>query len=287
MVISEQGPVNSKQFKSVLSHSLDNQFSRRDEKNCSQFTVYSSLKKKAAFTLAEVLITLGIIGVVAAMTLPTLINNYQKNLVLNKLKQAYAQISTAVDSASVEFDGAPLGTWGFDCNDETMDGIYYVQDSCFHRAMKKIALKMYPKPDDFSKAFCYEGKEYKAYAGPDGYPFREGRWVSKESWSAKIPNGACVVWNRYAWAGDVRGRLLIDADGPYNGDNILGKDVYLFEYVDPNSGKGIGNSGRAIMPYGYDYGRPSDGCAKMHNGHMCATIIMNNGWSYPKNYPWW
>ena len=34
--------------------------------------------KKRAFTLAEVLITLGIIGVVAAMTIPTLISNYQK-----------------------------------------------------------------------------------------------------------------------------------------------------------------------------------------------------------------
>lgn len=33
-------------------------------------------KKKAAFTLAEVLITLGVIGVVAAMTIPSLIQKY-------------------------------------------------------------------------------------------------------------------------------------------------------------------------------------------------------------------
>ena len=33
---------------------------------------------KKGFTLAEVLITLGIIGVVAAMTMPTLIQNHQK-----------------------------------------------------------------------------------------------------------------------------------------------------------------------------------------------------------------
>ena len=32
---------------------------------------------KKAFTLAEVLITLGIIGVVAAMTLPTVVNKYK------------------------------------------------------------------------------------------------------------------------------------------------------------------------------------------------------------------
>ena len=34
--------------------------------------------RKIAFTLAEVLITLGIIGVIAAMTLPSLITNYQE-----------------------------------------------------------------------------------------------------------------------------------------------------------------------------------------------------------------
>ena len=38
-------------------------------------------KKKVAFTLAEVLITLGIIGVVAAMTMPMLIAKYQKLVV--------------------------------------------------------------------------------------------------------------------------------------------------------------------------------------------------------------
>lgn len=38
------------------------------------------MKKKLAFTLAEVLITLGIIGVVAAMTIPNLIASNEKEL---------------------------------------------------------------------------------------------------------------------------------------------------------------------------------------------------------------
>lgn len=44
--------------------------------------------KKAAFTLAEVLITLGIIGVVAALTLPTLIQNHQKQVYVTGAKKA-------------------------------------------------------------------------------------------------------------------------------------------------------------------------------------------------------
>lgn len=47
------------------------------------------IQTKSAFTLAEVLITLGIIGIVAAMTLPTLIQNYRKNVYVNSLKEGY------------------------------------------------------------------------------------------------------------------------------------------------------------------------------------------------------
>lgn len=42
--------------------------------------------KGLAFTLAEVLITLGIIGVVAALTLPNLVANYKKQVLVTQLK---------------------------------------------------------------------------------------------------------------------------------------------------------------------------------------------------------
>ena len=44
---------------------------------------------KKGFTLAEVLITLGIIGVVAALTLPSLITNYRKKQTVAQLKKVY------------------------------------------------------------------------------------------------------------------------------------------------------------------------------------------------------
>ena len=49
--------------------------------------------KKAAFTLAEVLITLAIIGVVAAMTIPTLISNFQQKALDNQFKKIYAMLN--------------------------------------------------------------------------------------------------------------------------------------------------------------------------------------------------
>ena len=51
--------------------------------------------KKRAFTLAEVLITLGIIGVVAAMTLPTLISDYKTKVTVNRLSSTYSILSNA------------------------------------------------------------------------------------------------------------------------------------------------------------------------------------------------
>ena len=51
--------------------------------------------QKSAFTLAEVLITLAIIGVVAAMTIPTLISDYQEKVTVTKVKKMYSILSNA------------------------------------------------------------------------------------------------------------------------------------------------------------------------------------------------
>lgn len=51
---------------------------------------------KKAFTLAEVLVTLGIIGVVAAMTMPTLINNTGNEKYVAKLKKVQSLLGQAM-----------------------------------------------------------------------------------------------------------------------------------------------------------------------------------------------
>ena len=45
---------------------------------CHNCNMKHHVNKFLGFTLAEVLITLGIIGIVAALTIPALIGNYQK-----------------------------------------------------------------------------------------------------------------------------------------------------------------------------------------------------------------
>ena len=58
--------------------------------------------KKRAFTLAEVLITLGIIGVVAAMTLPSLIQKYQENVLVTRAKKTYSVLMNGLNAYSTD-----------------------------------------------------------------------------------------------------------------------------------------------------------------------------------------
>ncbi len=48
---------------------------------------------KKGFTLAEVLVTLGIIGVVSALTVPTLMQNHQRKVFVTQLHKVYSEIS--------------------------------------------------------------------------------------------------------------------------------------------------------------------------------------------------
>ena len=68
--------------------------------------------RKTAFTLAEVLITLGIIGVVAAMTLPALITKHQKKVVATRVKQFASVWQQAYRQVEYEQGGSLSVTLG-------------------------------------------------------------------------------------------------------------------------------------------------------------------------------
>lgn len=69
--------------------------------------------KFKAFTLAEVLITLAVIGVVASLTIPTLFHSYDENQLLTRWKKNFGQAATAVkriytekQSGEIDFDSS-------------------------------------------------------------------------------------------------------------------------------------------------------------------------------------
>ena len=66
---------------------------------------------KKAFTLAEVLITLGIIGIVAAMTLPAITGHYRKKIVEVKLKRFYSTFSNILMRSEVDNETMQFWEW--------------------------------------------------------------------------------------------------------------------------------------------------------------------------------
>ena len=76
-------------------------------------------RKYIAFTLAEVLITLGIIGVVAAMTLPVVIGNYQKKVTAAKVKKFYSMFNQAIKLSEIE--NGEFKYWSYENSDELYD----------------------------------------------------------------------------------------------------------------------------------------------------------------------
>ena len=63
--------------------------------------------KRKGFTLSEVLITLGIIGIVAAMTLPSLINKAEKMILKNQFKKTYSTLTQALLKSEVDYGSTP------------------------------------------------------------------------------------------------------------------------------------------------------------------------------------
>ena len=98
--------VAKKRNNNVTNNSLFSvRFSLFNETDFSRFTSHFSLIKpshfspfqKPAFTMAEVLITLGIIGIIAAMTLPSLIGKYQFKVFEVGLKKQYSLLQNAIN----------------------------------------------------------------------------------------------------------------------------------------------------------------------------------------------
>ena len=86
--------------------------------------------RRVGFTLAEVLITLGIIGIVSAMTIPTLISKYQEMVFTAQFKKAYATINEAFRLAAIDFGSTSprCGYWISNPYNGKLQGVQFVQE---------------------------------------------------------------------------------------------------------------------------------------------------------------
>ena len=79
------------------------------------------MKKLLAFTLAETLIVMGIIGIVSALTLPNLNSSTGEKEKVAKVKKLYQNLNDAVGRAAVVY--GPLGGWDLDSGNDVFERV--------------------------------------------------------------------------------------------------------------------------------------------------------------------
>ena len=137
---------------------------------------------KKAFTMAEVLITLGIIAVVAAMTLPALIQKYNIQVTEVRLKKFYSIFNQAILQSTLK--NGPYEGWNYWNNDITQeDGTTIHRQEANHKSFNLYIapfLKVYSTKKLKYTAGTYAGDEYYMYYLSDGSAFRYSRHENRE-----------------------------------------------------------------------------------------------------------
>lgn len=241
--------------------------------------------KNRAYTLAETLITVGIIGVVAAMSIPLLIVNYQKTVTVNKLKYVYSQINNAIKLSEV--DSGDLSGWKFSSRTGASFFEEYLQP--YMRGVTKVALKK-------------TGMIYKESSGA-----REtGLALLRDLNSANIYttlNGVQLFFGSVTVSGSNASSVgfIIDTNG-YDPPNQFGKDLFIFTISAQKGLYPMGfyntseftfnvqpNRNRKIL-LGLQNPKTGSGyrykCSKTGRGMWCGALIMADGWQIKRDYPW-
>lgn len=241
---------------------------------------FTNNKIKKGFTLAEVLITLGIIGVVAAMTLPTLVQKQQDKVTVTKLKKVYSVMQNATIRSIA--DNGELSDW-------------YSEDSYNKGQSETVSLyEKLIKPYYSIAKECISGTNnssgYKNCGYTDNcfYTYNNKNYCSTEVSTFKIllvlADGSVLAFRpikidlsedgsgkfAYYWS------VYYDVNGPKS-PNQYGKDVFLFD-LSPYNNK--------VVPSGLyksisdltlnDISAINTNCTTQ--GHYCSAKILLDGW---------
>ena len=218
--------------------------------------------KKAAFTLAEILITLGIIGIVAAMTIPTLVSNYQKKVLKTQFTKKYAEISQSVLMAKNETNG------NFKSYCATYNGTSYPHTSeckaMFDKYFKKIGTCKY-KED----VLTYD-KTRSAYVDAGVVTFPTGLLADGSCYDIRVNSSQLG--------------FTFDMNGADKGPNALGHDIFSFhmddnDYLQPIKMKSYLNED----DYETNLSDCEDGDHSIPYSSPCIASIEQSGYPCTKN----
>ncbi len=235
---------------------------------------------KKAFTLAEVLITLGIIGIVAALTIPSLISSYQKQQTVNRLKLVYSQLFQGIKMS--EAQNGFISDWNF------VEGAGY-------KSFEEYILPFMKNVKVFDMKT--NGSLGVTYLELSGQP-EVGLGMMRDLYQSKIytlSNGTQLFLP--VKAGGVGGyQIIVDING-FKAPNQFGKDV--FDFVISKRGlspAGYYSTAECTVPGGQAPTRAflmstnsctqNYACNKNSRGMWCSSLIIMDGWQIKSDYPW-
>lgn len=234
-------------------------------------TENTSNNVRFGFTLAEVLITLGIIGVVAAMTIPTLMSNYRKHIIETRLTKFYSTMTQAIKLAENDYDD--ISGW-----DKLGSG--FVKDDDGNNTTTPAAEAWVNK---YIIPYIKSDVKMRNNAGKIELYFVDGSMlmISSTSW-LYFPEAK---------------KYKLDDNGNINQKETAGKDMFIFLLnteadVAPRPDRIY--MGHGLQPYKYNWnGTREDlfnndhyGCGKEGViGAYCTELIRQNGWKIPNDYP--
>ncbi|MDR1326831.1 MAG: type II secretion system GspH family protein [Heliobacteriaceae bacterium] len=206
---------------------------------------------KKAFTLAEVLITLGIIGVVAALTIPALVAKHNKKIAEIRLQKFYSAFNQAINLANPEY--GPMAEWNFPpaaYNAQQMSDWY---DMYIRPYMK--TLETAQKANGFLTVYFSNGSYMDIFNHNAGQKILHANFYTHKAKS-----------------------------------NIPGKNVFMFlihanevQTIEPyKPGLSVTIADRQTL-----LNHASFGCDPSINkdNRYCAALIQYEGWKIPDDYP--
>ena len=221
------------------------------------------------FTMAEVLVTLVILGLAAALTIPNLIKDYQKQTTVTGLEKAFGTFSNAVKMSEIDNGSSEswylAATWNTAAS-ATFWNTYLIP---YLRVQKECTTSH----SDLISTDCWApstGLDGAITSMPNGN-------------ITLILNDGMTVY--LAGISGTYGIIYVDVNG-FKKPNVIGKDIFRIDFM-YKIGRiqfyGQGLSRTSLL------GNSSNSCNSQTGsgkGDSCGALIQLDGWKIGDGYPW-
>lgn len=216
-------------------------------------------KKKHAFTLAEILIALAVIGIAAAMAVPVLMQNINDNQYKSAWKNTWAGLNQAALSIMIDNNGNMANAMGTDSN--TMRDAYGT----------KMNFVKTCNSGDANAGKCWASSwSYYDGSSPVSSLTQASAILSNGSFIYFVFNTAACTTSITNWGNVQCGAVVVDINGN-QGPNKWGRDIFAANILsDGLHPYGSANSTGVVDDNNYS------GCpGSVNPGYGCSTTYLS------------